>query len=369
VTSLRSIPATLLAIVLSAGLAGAAARPAAAQSRAAQLNTAGWQAIEMRNPELAARLFAEALTLKANDPVLLFGAGVAEFMQGRTTDATWRLQRALDLNPRLTEASRLLGRIAHEAGDLDGAIAAYEQALKFAPTDQDLAAALDAWRKEGDKHGSFTERRDQNFTILYEGRQEEAVAIKATALLEASFRRISARLGVQQLNTIFVVLYTERQFRDLTNSPEWADGIYDGRIRVATAGASQDPVAFERILTHELTHAMVWGLAPRGVPAWLHEGLAQYFAGVDVQDARRRLKARNAWVPLKDLEKTFTSKTAAEARIAYDTSLVAASLVVERAGFGWATFFSDVAEGQPCESVLIRRFGYSYGDLEDALKR
>jgi tetratricopeptide (TPR) repeat protein len=343
--------------------------PLGAQSRVLELNDAGWKALENKDVERGARLFAEALILQPNDATLMFGAAVAVYMQGRPDDALWRLRRALELNPRLTEASRLLGGIEYERGDISGAIATYEKALQYAPKDASLAKILGQWRKDAETHGSFAVRSDQRFTIQYEGRQEEATAVKATELLKTSFGRISGKLGVQPSNPIFVVLYTEKQFRDLTGSPEWADGLYDGRIRIATAGASQNPVSFERLLTHELTHAIIWGLASRGVPAWLHEGMAQYFDGGDAAAARRGLKARAQPISLKDLEKGFGTKSAADARIAYDVSLVAASLIFERAGFGWGTFFSDLAEGTPCETALIRRFGYSYGDLEAALSR
>jgi tetratricopeptide (TPR) repeat protein len=340
-----------------------------AQSNAAELNAAGWKALQQKNAELGALLFAKALVLQPNDPISMFGAAAAAYLQGRIDEARWRLGRALDLDPRLTEASRLLGEIAYQSGDVAAAIATYERALRHAPNDAGLARALKAWRDDADVHGAFTGRRDQLFTILYEGRHEEATAVKATTLLKSAFQRIAARLGAQPSQSIFVVLYTEKQFRDITGSPEWADGVYDGRIRIATAGASHDPVSFEHVLTHELTHAMIWGLAPRGVPAWLHEGLAQYFAGRDVAAARRRMKASAHAVSLKDLEPGFGARTAGDARLAYDVSLVAVSLIVERAGFGWGTFFSDLAEGTPCETALIRRFGYSYADLEAALRR
>lgn len=342
---------------------------ASAQSSAAELNAAGWKALQEKNAERGALLFAKALVLQPNDPILMFGAATAAYLQGRMDEARWRLERALDLDPRLTEASRLLGVIAYRSGDVDAAIATYEKALRYAPGDASLAQALKALRDDADVHGAFTSRRDQLFTVVYEGRQEEATAVKATTLLKSAFQRIAARLGAQPSHSIFVVLYTEKQFRDITGSPEWADGSYDGRIRIATAGASHDPVSFERVLTHELAHAMIWGLAPRGVPAWLHEGLAQYFAGGDVAAARRRMKASAHAVSLKDLERGFGTRTAGDAGLAYDVSLVTVSLVVERAGFGWATFFSDLAEGTPCETALIRRFGYSYTDLEAALRR
>ena len=33
-----------------------------------------------------------------------------------------------------------------------------------------------------------------------------------------------------------MVLYSKEQFRDVTQSPSWAGGLYDGRIRLPVAG-------------------------------------------------------------------------------------------------------------------------------------
>src|ERR1700730_15863107 len=79
-----------------------------AQSSVTELNDAGWKALRNGNGDRAAALFAEALTLRPNDPVLLLGSGAAAQARGNHRDAMTRLQRALDLEPRLTIASQLL---------------------------------------------------------------------------------------------------------------------------------------------------------------------------------------------------------------------------------------------------------------------
>jgi len=61
---------------------------------------------------------------------------------GRDTDAIVSLTRALTLNPKLIQASDLLGRIQYEQGELDAAIATYERAVvgaTFEPRDPALA--------------------------------------------------------------------------------------------------------------------------------------------------------------------------------------------------------------------------------------
>jgi hypothetical protein len=96
--------------------------------------------------------------------------------------------------------------------------------------------------------------------------------------------------------------------------------------------------------------------------------MAQYFAGDDVQGARRRVKARGQPVPMKVLERGFGGLDAASAAAAYDQSLAAAGVLFERADFGWSRLLDDLAGGEPFERA-IERFGYSYADLDAALAR
>src|SRR5947207_2771490 len=86
----------------------------------------------------------------------------------RYPDAMARLTRALELNPRLTNAAKLLGQIAFDEGDVDLAIRTYEKALKTAPNDADLANALAGLRKEADVHHTFSESRFDRFRVMFE---------------------------------------------------------------------------------------------------------------------------------------------------------------------------------------------------------
>jgi tetratricopeptide (TPR) repeat protein len=89
----------------------------------------------------AARVFAEALESQPDHPVLLFGAGAAAHLQGRTKEAATRLRQALETAD-LTPASMLLGQIEYSNGDVSTAIAIYEKALTHALNDPNLTSRL-----------------------------------------------------------------------------------------------------------------------------------------------------------------------------------------------------------------------------------
>lgn len=338
------------------------------QTTVQELNDAGWKALRDQNGRRALSLFNEALAMRPNDPVLLTGAGAALYAEGRHREAIARLRQAVGLRPDFKEASTLLGQIAFEEGDVDLAIKTYENALKHAPGDAVLTNALAAWRRETDVHRTFEETRYDRFRVMFEGRAEQSLATEATAILNREFWRIGQKLGSYPANTIVAVLYTEQQFRDITRAPDWSSGRYDGRIRIPVAGALRNPDLFEQVLVHELTHAVIDAIAGPRVPAWLNEGLAQYFDGSDPEQARRRLTAGGRFIPLAALERGFDRLSAAHAQIAYDESLLATHVMLDRPGFGWHVLLSRLAGGQSFQEA-IPNFGFSYDDLEAGFKR
>jgi tetratricopeptide (TPR) repeat protein len=359
---MRSRYALGIGVFIAASLVGLRAQTVT------ELNDAGWKALRNENPDRAAALFAEALQARPDDPALLLGAGAAAHARGKQTEAMAWLERSLEIKPQATAASVLLGQIAFDEGDADLAIRTYEAALKYAPDNAILKRQLAAWRREADAHQSFSDRKFARFRVMFEGREEQSLAMQATSVLDSAFYKIGSMLGEYPTDTIVTVLYTEQQFRDITRAPSWSGGQYDGRIRIPVAGASQNPDLFERVLVHELSHAVVAKIAPRAVPVWLDEGLAQHFEGADVEAARRRLKSARMFIPLPQLEHGFGRFGAAEARTAYDESLLATSVLLDHPGFSWVRLLHRLRDGATF-SEAIGFSGYSYDDLEAAWRR
>ena len=329
---------------------------------ARELNDAGWKLLDSGDPARASKLFAAALAKEPDQPALLLGAGVAAHMLGRSKEASVPLRRALDLDPHLTPASILLGQIAYSDGNVAEAIKIYEKALTHAPNHPHLTTKLKAWRADVDASTGFTERRFDRFRVMFQGHADNVLAARATEILEAAFWRIGKALGTYPSEPVVVMLYTEQQFRDITQAPTWAGGLYDGRIRVPAAGAVQSPQLFERVLVHELTHALIARIAPRGVPTWLHEGLAQHFEGDDAAAARRRVEKIGV-IPLKYLETSFSRLPAAQASLAYDQSLVIVDQLFRRPGMDWNALFRALSESDRTE-YTFDSFGLRYAMLE-----
>jgi hypothetical protein len=286
---------------------------------------AGWRALRAGAAEEASADFAQALRLNGGDPLALLGAGAAANVRGRSDEARLHLTRALREQPSLTAASLLLGEILYRAADLDGAIGVYEQALARAPGDARLTARLASWKHEAAVHDAFSSRIANHFTILFDGPPDQPMAARVSELVEAIYWQVGGALGAYPKDILTVVLYSKEQFRDVTQSPSWAGGLYDGRIRVPVAGRI-DEKELRRVLTHELTHAVVYSLAPRGVPQWLNEGLAILMERGGVPPPV------TADAALAQLEGSFGKLSPEDARVAYATSASAAQALLDRAG-------------------------------------
>jgi tetratricopeptide (TPR) repeat protein len=357
-------PSTFFAALL-VGIALAA--PVAAQGSADRLAEVGWQAVDRGDADRAASAFREALGLRPRDAGLNMGAGFAAHLQGREEDAVAFLQKALQADPTLTPASTLLGEIAYRSGNIDLAIKTYEAALKHAPRDSTLKSRLETWRNEASAYRSFESVKDDRFAVMFEGPAVEKLASRATTVLGNAFWQIGKVIGSYPSNSINVILYTEKQFRDITGAPEWAGGGFDGQIRMPVKGALQNLNEFDRILAHELTHAMLRSVASRNLPAWLNEGLAMYFEGYDAAAVEKFLRAYRLFVPLTNLRSSFGRLNERQATVAYAESFLATSVLMERIGVaGISQLLQDLDGGQPIDQA-VERFGFTFADFESKL--
>jgi tetratricopeptide (TPR) repeat protein len=299
---------------------------------------------------------------------VLLGAGVAAHLLGQTDAARRYLTEALKNEPGLTAASLLLGDTFYRANEIAAAIDVYEKALLHAPAHRQLNQRLDVWRKEAALHDRFGQKLGDHFTVLFEGPAEAELAQKAVEILEAAYWRIGSALYTYPSDVIVVVLYTREQFTDITRSPKWAAAAYDGRIRVPVRGALQNVREFERVLTHEFTHALIRTIAHRGVPVWLNEGLALMFDGTNVEAKAAQLRSVEDRPSLARLEGSFDRLDTASAAVAYALSGVAASLLVREVGApSIVSILTDIGRGIPFAETFERYANMSYAEFQRKL--
>jgi tetratricopeptide (TPR) repeat protein len=311
-----------------------------------------WAALERGDADKAAAIFREELERSPSNAALHYGAGYAAFALGRTDAAISALKHAIECNPRFVAAMVLLSQVAYQAADLDLAVSTLEKAAAIVPRDRKIAQQLEQWRREAALHGRLEERSTARFKVLFEGGTQKATGDRVAAVLESVYWRIGKALNTYPSETLTVILYSNRQFQDITRAPAWAGGGYNGRIRLPINGALRSPKTLERVVIHEFVHAVIHDAAPGGVPTWVNEGIASYMESADRAWVARVLRSAESLIPIEDLADGFDHFDGATALVAYAESLVAGQLLCERLGANLGPFLQMLGNGHTIEQAL-----------------
>jgi tetratricopeptide (TPR) repeat protein len=334
--------------------------------RTALLERAGWEAVSAGQAHAAAEAFRDALAADPKNARLHFGAGMAAALERRDADARDAFERALAMDPKLVRVRAPLGQVLYRMGDLTRAIQTYESLVADAPDDQDAQATLDRWRRELELHDRMRQAVGSHFTVSFEGPAEATLAARALESLDAAYWRIGQLVGAYPSEPIPVVLYTTEQFRDITRSPSWAAGAYDGTIRVPMRGAIENEKELDRVFAHEYAHALIRTLASRGVPAWLNEGFATVLESRDLEWAQKAVQRAGGTIALRHLQSGFGRFAGTQAQLAYATSALAVRRLLDEAGgFAIANLLRDLGSSIDFESAFAHRIQRSFAEFQE----
>lgn len=129
-----------------------------------------------------------------------------------------------------------------------------------------------------------------------------------------------------------------------------------GEVLYRANGALERPEELERVLSHELTHALVRAIAPRHVPTWLNEGLAVLFEPEGRHRAERELAGAADRLSADVLSGSFAGLSSGRARLAYAQSAVAVHKLIELAGASQVVaLLEDLTRGEPLQAAFERR--------------
>src|SRR5712692_6313772 len=148
----RTWTAALVIVCAVAAVARAQIDP-----RTALVERAAWSALNAGRAHAAADAFREAIAADPKNARLHLGAGMAASLEHRDGHAKDALERAVALDPKLTEARALLGQIQRRMGDITEAIRTYDTLLTMTPDDREAKATFDRWQREAELH----DRRQQ----------------------------------------------------------------------------------------------------------------------------------------------------------------------------------------------------------------
>lgn len=319
----------------------------------------------------ATTYFERAVSIRPNDPVLLQWQAIALSNLGRYRDAISVLSRAAELKTDSAQIFQFLGLAQYDAGYTSDAVTSWETALKLSP-DAMTQHLLHKAQRELEIEQRSRQRQSSHFTLQYEGDKTSPELQKALLqTLESQFRDLSREFGYEPAESIIVILYTQKDFFDITDAPSWAGGQNDGKLRIPVRGASARMSELDRVLKHELTHSFVRGLAGPRCPLWLNEGLAQISEPRTSTPYARVLGPlfeQHKQIPLSVLEGSFTRFSDIQAQVAYAESLSAVEYLSDRFGMNEVLeILRGIGSGSSPEDALHHGTGMDYPMLESKI--
>ncbi len=350
------VPEAVPVEVSSGATQGVQATPAAGiGARWSELNSLAIEALEAGRFEEAIELFEECLAAEPSEPV--FATNLAEALARRA--------RAIHA----------------ETAQLELPISLMERAVELAPARADLAELLARWRKLAAAEAEFWTDETAHFTLSYDGDRGQILNHGHDVLtsgLEAAYAEFALAFNHDPVPAgapkIRVVLYSREDFSELTGVGHWAGGVYDGVVRVPVVDFARERSTLSRVMRHELVHAFLRSMAGQSVPAWLNEGLAQWFElespserAAAVSRARATLAGTELFA-LEQLKGTLaTWKDTDEIARGYAQSLALVAFIEHWYGERvLVELVEGCGAGETCEGTFERRIGVALsGVLSD----
>lgn len=284
--------------------------------------------------------------------------GYALFRAGDLGAAEGELNTARALTEDEPQVLELLGQVYYAGGRLHEALQVWEEALAKQPENGDLAARLEKTRRELRVEEAMERNAGGNFTISYDGAVHDDLGGQVLEALEEAYNEVGRDLGFYPVVEVPVLLYTQRDFAELTGAPDWAGGLYDGKIRIPVGGLTAMNDQLRAVLQHEYTHVALHYLTGGRCPLWLNEGLAEVAERRYFDPPLQALPAAavaDKLLPWSRIERSFEGLSPAEVKLAYEQSYSLVSFFIGQ--YGWhkmADVLAEIAAGRPAPEAIGR---------------
>ena len=271
-------------------------------------------------------------------------------------------ERAVRLDDNDPRSRALLGDALVALGDREGAEVQYRRSLL-------LRADPEVQRKLGDVSAAPSRPgKGAQFRIRYDGGVNEPLGTAVLETLTEAYSEFAKRLGFHPDDPVTVVLQMSTAFQQDARTPEWAEGVNDGTIRVPVMGLDKPDPRLVTVLRHELAHSFIAARTGGNCPTWLQEGISQWLEGGDParDDASvARATREGRLMPLLTLEAPFQSLPPNELQLAYAESLSAVAHVLRKRGeAGVVRLLAALSDRLPSEEALPVALALSYPEFQ-----
>ena len=286
------------------------------------------------------------------------------------------VEKALALNSRQASAYVLLGDIEYDNQQLGRAKLAWERAKRLDPRMRGLTSRLDRLDQESAVESNMNRVGDVYFTLQYDDSVKQSSGYDIRRVLREARQEVGRDFQYRPNHRIVVLLYSRQAFREVrSRAPEWAAGIFDGKIRVPMPENQQDLRNVKKTIVHEYTHAIVHELSGGRVPHWFNEGLAEFqeakYAGGKGNMRLLESALENDQLPSwNQIEGLFRGRDTRLVTLGYDQSHSVVAYLAQRYGFRhMPELLKQVARGVSFEEALKKEFVSPAERLEQNWKR
>jgi tetratricopeptide (TPR) repeat protein len=311
--------------------------------------------------------FTEALALGDRSEIRR-GLGYAYYRTEHPEEARANLERAVQQGANDAETYLTLGRIYLDRHDQTRALAMLEQAVAAGADQPGLTDTIVRLERDAAAEADYHSLGSSHFVIKIEGREDTERARLVLNALEDAYRRVGARFAYYPLDRLEVVLYPDETFREVTGSPHWSGGIYDGRIKLPIGGLARGNERLTRTVRHEYAHAAIVTLSKGKAPVWLNEGLAQVAEETGDLGRANRLRmavADGSLLTLADLEGGFTRFDRDQASLAYSQAYFAAKYLLDhKGGYNVRRLLEAMATAPDLDAAFRQALAMPYAEFE-----
>jgi tetratricopeptide (TPR) repeat protein len=233
------------------------------------------------------------------------------------------VQQALRFNPKSADAYAILGDIAYDTQELAHAKTAWDRAKQLNPSLTSIDERLNKLNSEQAVEKQFDRAGNVHFDLRYQDGIGSSSAYDLRSVLDQARRDIGRDFGYWPRHQIVVLVYSEEDFKQVRQGPDWIAGLYDGKIRIPFPRSPAAQASLNSTLVHEYTHAIIHDITQNRCPVWLNEGLAEFEESRIRKPNLRHLQvavSNGRPIPLSSLDSAFQSRDADVAALAYQQS-------------------------------------------------
>jgi tetratricopeptide (TPR) repeat protein len=296
----------------------------------------GYQALSRADFPAAREAFQEGRRYNQDDVRFWQGEAMAWYKQGRYAESASLLEQAIGITPQNADIYHQLGQSYYAEGRMAEALDALARARDLgggADVSELLAKVRHEWQVE---QGMEQEVRGHFQLSFVDGDRAARLAPAILETLEDAYAELGAELSYYPEITVPVLLYNKQDFASVTNSPDWAGAVYDGKIRLPLGGVLEMTDQMTALLYHEYAHVLVHLMANRNAPVWLNEGLAEMAGRRFFSPPLRHLQqavAENRLLDWDELARPFSGMSGDKVLLAYEQSYSLVDYLVD--SFGW----------------------------------